>query len=102
MPAGREAAEQVAKEAGCTLDEGEIIPGSNFYHFSCHHVRRRSTEPHAEVSFLQLQDKQLRQSPLFLATQLDFLPSQLVATSNIIYHQHNSPRPIKTLKTTGM
>ena len=50
MPAGREAAEQVAKEAGCTLDEGEIIPGSNFYHFSCHHVRRRSTEPHAEVS----------------------------------------------------
>ena len=52
MPAGRKAAEQVAKEAGCTLDEGEIIPGSNFYHFSCHHVRRRSTEPHAEVSIL--------------------------------------------------
>jgi len=49
VPAGREAAEQVAKEAGCTLDEGEIIPGSNFYHFSCHHVRRRSTEPHAET-----------------------------------------------------
>ena len=54
VPAGREAAEQVAKEAGCTLDEGEIIPGSNFYHFSCHHVRRRSTEPHAEVSLSQL------------------------------------------------
>ena len=54
MPAGREAAEQVAKEAGSTLDEGEIIPGSNFYHFSCHHVRRRSTEPHAEVSLSQL------------------------------------------------
>ena len=54
VPAGRKAAEQVAKEAGCTLDEGEIIPGSNFYHFSCHHVRRRSTEPHAEVSLSQL------------------------------------------------
>ena len=57
VPAGRKAAEQVAKEAGCTLDEGEIIPGSNFYHFSCHHVRRRSTEPHAEVSLSQLLDQ---------------------------------------------
>ena len=28
VPKGREAAEQVAKEAGCTLDEGEIIPGT--------------------------------------------------------------------------
>ena len=28
VPAGREAAEQVAKEAGCTLDQGEIIPGT--------------------------------------------------------------------------
>ena len=49
VPKGRQAAEQVAKEAGCSLDEGEIIPGSNFYHFSCHHVRRRSTEPHGET-----------------------------------------------------
>ena len=27
VPKGRQAAEQVAKEAGCTLDKGEIIPG---------------------------------------------------------------------------
>ena len=32
VPAGREAAEQVAKEAGCTLDQGEIIPGTDKFY----------------------------------------------------------------------
>ena len=35
VPKGREAAELVAKEAGCSLDKGEIIPGTLTSHQGC-------------------------------------------------------------------
>jgi hypothetical protein len=45
-PGGRVEAEAVASDAGCSLDPGEIIPGSNFFLLTCPHVHRRSVEPH--------------------------------------------------------
>jgi len=48
-PGGRTEADRVAKETGCLVDLGEIIDGSNIFHFTCHHVRRRSTEMNEEV-----------------------------------------------------
>jgi len=47
-PGGAEDAEQVAKDTGCKHD-GEIIPGSKIYQFTCHHVRRRDVTVHEEV-----------------------------------------------------
>lgn len=50
VPGGRAAALEVAGEAGCSLDEGELLgEGSNFFHFTCHHVSKRSTDPHHET-----------------------------------------------------
>jgi len=48
IPGGLEKAREVAKHTGCSL-ESEIIPDSNLYQFRCHHVRRRSTEPHDQA-----------------------------------------------------
>eukprot|EP00092_Neocalanus_flemingeri_P095630 GFUD01121667.1.p1 GENE.GFUD01121667.1~~GFUD01121667.1.p1 ORF type:complete len:124 (+),score=31.25 GFUD01121667.1:178-549(+) len=48
IPGGVEAAKKVEEDTGCQL-QYEIIPGENLYLFLCHHVRRRSTEPHEET-----------------------------------------------------
>jgi len=48
-PGGELEAAKVATDTGCQVDQGEIIPGSNLFHFTCHHVRKRSTERDHEV-----------------------------------------------------
>jgi len=48
IPGGLEAAKKVAEDTGCEL-QYEIIPDDNLYLFKCHHVNRRSTEPHEET-----------------------------------------------------
>eukprot|EP00088_Acartia_fossae_P058133 TRINITY_DN6795_c0_g1_i11.p1 TRINITY_DN6795_c0_g1~~TRINITY_DN6795_c0_g1_i11.p1 ORF type:complete len:903 (-),score=171.96 TRINITY_DN6795_c0_g1_i11:717-3425(-) len=48
IPGGLEKAREVSEHTGCSL-QYEIIPESNLFQFKCHHVRRRSTEPHPEV-----------------------------------------------------
>ena len=45
VPNGREAAELVAKEAGCSLDKGEIIPGTLTSHQGCHFLQNFEIKP---------------------------------------------------------
>jgi len=45
VPEGEEAAKKVAVDTGCQYGH-EIIPGENYFLLHCHHVNRRSPDPH--------------------------------------------------------
>jgi len=65
-PGGEEAALRVARDTGCLLVPGEVIPASNIFQFTCPHVRRRSVlededvhshfEGHTHVSWAEQQE----------------------------------------------
>jgi len=48
IPGGIEHAQKVAGDTGCQLLY-QVIPGDDYYNFQCHHVHKRSADPHDGV-----------------------------------------------------